>query len=212
MRRLSGGMLIARRIREATAADCAGMLLVLVLLRRRAAVQVHAGCAERLRMLLLGYARGAALLLVRHAVGAQRGVRISIVTAATAGPHSSAWLLLHAAASSSSQRCGSHAAATVLAHPAAAHLMVLGLQTPHSASVYLLLAQHWCTHHPAAGASHRWCGAVIGLLLLLVQRVLAPHLLVVMVLLLVVVHVRRSVRGVRARRRIAAHNALVLHF
>lgn len=207
-------MLIARRIREATAADCAGMLLVLVLLRRRAAVQVHAGCAERLRMLLLGHARGAALLLlVRHAVGVQRGVRVSIVTAATAGPHSSVWLLLHAAASSSSQRCGSHAAATVLAHPAAAHLMVLGLQTPHSASVYLLLlAQHWCTHHPAAGASHRWCGAVIGLLLLLVQRVLAPHLLVVMVLLLVVVHVRRSVRGVRARRRIAAHNALVLHF
>mmetsp|Transcript_12704 Transcript_12704/g.22234 ORF Transcript_12704/g.22234 Transcript_12704/m.22234 type:complete len:367 (+) Transcript_12704:363-1463(+) len=224
--RLGGGMLIARRIRKATAADRAGVLLLLKVrvLGRRAAVQVHAGSSQHLLLLRRrGHTRRTALLLLSgHSVRAQGRVRVAVIasTAATARrSHSSSsllvlahgLLLLHAAAPPSPEGRRPHA---VLAH--ATHLLlVLRLHSPHPASsVGLLLAQHRCAHHPAGGASsHRRRGAVVRLLRLLVQRVLAmpaPHVLVVLML---VVHVRGSVATVLlARRRIAAHHALVLHF
>ena len=219
-------MLIARRIRKATAADRAGVLLLLKVrvLGRRAAVQVHAGSTQHLLLLRRrGHTRRTALLLLLsgHSVRAQGRVRVAVIasTAATARrSHSSSsllvlahglLLLLHATAAPSPEGSGPHA---VLAH--AAHLLlVLRLHSPHPApSVGLLLAQHRCAHHPAGGASsHRRRGAVVRLLWLLVQRVLAmsaPH-----VVLVLVVHVRGTVATVLlARRRIAAHHALVLHF
>ena len=223
-------MLIARRIRKATAADRAGVLLLLKVrvLGRRAAVQVHAGSAQHLLLLLRrrGHTRRTALLLLLsgHSVRAQGRVRVAVIATTTATTacrsHSSSsllvldhglLLLLHATAAPSPEGSRPHA---VLPH--AAHLLlVLRLHSPHPApSVGLRLAQHRGAHHPAGGASsHRRRGAVVRLLRLLVQRVLAmsaPHVLVVLML---VVHVRGSVATVLlARRRIAAHHALVLHF
>lgn len=129
-----GGMLIARRIRKATAADRAGKLLLLKMrvLGRRAAVQVH----TRLLLRRRGHARCTALLLLSgHSVRTQRRVRVTVVTTTTAATarrsHSPSLLvlrllahglllLLHAAAAPSAEGSRPH---TVLSH--AAHLLVL---------------------------------------------------------------------------------------